>query len=242
MYAVKPFEILYDLENDPLEQNNLASLPQMKNLVDQLSGELDEWMIRHRDTGLLTEGIMMQQAGQSMSSVYETSRAYTTESFQEVLSVAKLVGKITDLSSAISYLDSDLEAVRFWGLIGIDAYKENIDEVKPKITALLSDESPAVAIKAAEILIKREDNEAAYEVLRNMLSLEDEVQVLQAAISVRQLGAKAEPLISTIKEEIFPKYSGEIWGRYKSWSYPMFIGMALDQAQINCGIDVPTRK
>ena len=242
MYAAKPVEMLYDLENDPLEQNNLVALPQMKKLVDQLAGELDEWMVRHRDTGLLTEGIMMQEAGQSMSSVYETSRAYPTESFREILSVAKMVGKITDLSSAISYLGSELEAVRFWGLIGIDAYEGNIDEVKPNIAELLYDSSPAVAIKAAEILIKSEDNEAAYKVLRKMLFLEDEVQVLQAAISVRLLGTKAEPLISTITKEIFPKYSGEIWGRYKSWSYPMFIGMALDQAQINCGIDVPTRK
>jgi uncharacterized sulfatase len=242
MYAAKPVEMLFDLENDPLEQNNLASLPEMKSKLDQLALELDNWMIRHRDTGLLTEGIMMQQASQSMSSVYEASRGYTTESFKEVLSVAKMAGKITDISSVITYLESELEAVRFWGLIGIDAYQGNIDAVKPKITALLNDKSPAVAIKAAEILIKREENEAAYGVLRNKLFLEDEVQVLQAAISVRQLGAKAEPLITTIKKEVFPKYSGEIWGRYKSWSYPMFIGMALDQAQINCGIDVPTRK
>ena len=61
-------------------------------------------------------------------------------------------------------------------------------------------------------------------------------------ISVRRLGLKAKPLIPIITEEIFPKYSGEIWGRYKNWSYPMFIGMALDQVQINCGIDVPKRK
>ena len=75
-----------------------------------------------------------------------------------------------------------------------------------------------------------------------MLLLADEVQVLQAAISVRQLGAKANPLIPLIKEEVFPKYSGDIWGRYRSWSYPMFIGMALDQAQINCGLDIPVKK
>jgi hypothetical protein len=35
-----------------------------------------------------------------------------------------------------------------------------------------------------------------------------------------------------------PRYAGDIWGRYKSWSYPMFIGMALDQTLVNCGVEV----
>ena len=170
------------------------------------------------------------------------SRAYSEESFKEVLEVAKMVGKINDLSAVIPFLDSDLESARFWGLIGIDAYQGDIGQVHSDLIRLLSDDAPAVAIKAAEILIKRKDNNAAYEVLKNMLLLEEEVQVLQAAISVRRLGLKAKPLIPIITEEIFPKYSGEIWGRYKNWSYPMFIGMALDQVQINCGIDVPKRK
>ncbi|WP_339716572.1 sulfatase family protein [Cyclobacterium amurskyense] len=242
MYATKPVEILYDLQEDPLEQNNLATKPVMKEKLEELARELDEWMIRHRDTGLLTEGIMMQQASQSKESVFAISRAYSEESFKEVLEVAKMVGKINDLSAVIPFLDSDLESARFWGLIGIDAYQGDIGQVHSDLIRLLSDDAPAVAIKAAEILIKRKDNNAAYEVLKNMLLLEEEVQVLQAAISVRRLGLKAKPLIPIITEEIFPKYSGEIWGRYKNWSYPMFIGMALDQVQINCGIDVPKRK
>ena len=58
MYATKPVEILYDLQKDPLEQNNLASRPEMKDKLVELAVELDEWMIRNRDTGLLTEGIV----------------------------------------------------------------------------------------------------------------------------------------------------------------------------------------
>ncbi|EPR71477.1 Choline-sulfatase [Cyclobacterium qasimii M12-11B] len=242
MFATKPVEILYDLQEDPLEQNNLASNPEFENKVAELAGELDEWMIQNRDTGLLTEGIMMQQANQSNSNVYEISRAYSTASFTEVLKVAKMVGKITQLSEVIPYLESEIDAVRFWALIGIDAYEGDIGKLTVKIQEMLSDEVPAVSSKAAEILIKYEENQVAYKVLGELLLLEDEVQVLQAAISVRRLGAKAKPLIPIITKEILPKYSGEIWGRYKNWSYPMFIGMALDQAQLNCGINVPTKK
>ncbi|WP_339924979.1 sulfatase [uncultured Cyclobacterium sp.] len=242
MYATKPVEILFDLQEDPLEQNNLAFMPEYEKKVAELAGKMDDWMIQNRDTGLLTEGIMMQQASQAEESVYAISRAYSEESFKEVLKVAKMVGKIKQLSEVIPHLESENDAVRFWALIGIDAFEGDTGLLTAKIQEMLSDEVPAVAAKAAEILIKYEENKAAYEVLSDLLLLEDEVQVLQAAISVRRLGAKAKPLIPIISSEIFPKYSGDIWGRYKSWSYPMFIGMALDQAQINCGIDVSTRK
>jgi N-sulfoglucosamine sulfohydrolase len=60
--------------------------------------------------------------------------------------------------------------------------------------------------------------------------------------SVRQLGEKAMPLIPVIHKEIFPQFAGDIWDRYRSWSYPMFIGMALDQTQINCGLSITTKK
>jgi hypothetical protein len=72
----------------------------------------------------------------------------------------------------------------------------------------------------------------------DVLDHDYEPLVLQAAISTRQLEEKAEPLLPAIENRIMPKYSGNVWGRYRTWSYPMFIGMALDQAMINCGIDL----
>ena len=76
----------------------------------------------------------------------------------------------------------------------------------------------------------------ALSALEDALRVENEVVLLQVAISVRNIGDKAMPLIPVIKNEVYPRISGDIWGRYKSWSYPMFIGMALDQTLINCGI------
>jgi len=103
---------------------------------------------------------------------------------------------------------------------------------------LIRDTSPDVAVKAAEIKVKRNGDSEALDVLREILMHDSEPVVLQAAISVRQLGMSAEPLLSVIENEIMPKYSGNVWGRYKTWSYPMFIGMALDQTMINCGTDL----
>ena len=78
--------------------------------------------------------------------------------------------------------------------------------------------------------------------LENVLDHDYEPLVLQAAISVRQLEETAESLLPAIENKIMPKYSGNVWGRYRTWSYPMFIGMALDQAMINCGLNVEVQR
>ncbi|MBD3628222.1 sulfatase-like hydrolase/transferase [Cyclobacterium sp.] len=240
MFEAKEVELLYDLKNDPLEQTNLINEAEFSGLIQQLSNALDEWMVRHRDTGLITEGIMMQEA--KNTSIYEVARSYSREKYQGILDVAKMAGKVSDLESLQPYFEASDPSQRFWALIALDAYEGDITALMPELKELMLDEVPAVAIKAAEIMAKRGDDPYAFTVLENMLKLTDEVQVLQAAISVRQLGEKAAPLLTVIQDEIFPKYAGDIWGRYKSWSYPMFIGMALDQTQINCGIAIDTHK
>jgi N-sulfoglucosamine sulfohydrolase len=96
-----------------------------------------------------------------------------------------------------------------------------------------------VAIAASEMLCRRGFTQKALPVLERYLK--DRTRptvVLQAAISTRNLGAGAAPLIPVI-EEIYPQYRGEVSGRYKNWLYPMFIGFALDQAYLNCGLEVP---
>lgn len=44
-----PFEELYDIENDPFEQNNLANKPNYKNIKDGLVTELFKWMNEQGD-------------------------------------------------------------------------------------------------------------------------------------------------------------------------------------------------
>ena len=48
----KPDEELYDLENDPHEINNLASVPKHSDIKKQLAASLDKWIELTGDTGL----------------------------------------------------------------------------------------------------------------------------------------------------------------------------------------------
>jgi N-sulfoglucosamine sulfohydrolase len=241
MMNPKPVEELFDLQNDPFEQNNLIGQREHSGLISHLREKLNDWMVDHYDTGLLNEGEYMERARISGTSVYHVPREYSKTAFREILNAAKLVGKITEANELIPVLSADDSAIKYWGLIATDAFEGDISELDPLLFQLLNDPSHIVAITAAEILIQRYNSPEGLEVLNQKLRLEQEPVVLQAAISVRKIGRKARPLVDAIQNEILPAYSGNVWGRYRSWSYPMFIGMALDQAMINCGIEINIR-
>lgn len=242
MKREKPVEELFDLQEDPFEQENLIGKTEHAQRVDQFREKVTSWMVKHRDTGIITEGEMMLGSLSEGKSVYEYARSFSEETYQEMVNVADLVGKIQDPSQLIPYFESTENAVRFWAVVAADAYQGDSSPFWPHVKKLLDDASLPVAIKAAEVLVKKTNDQQALKFLEKMLREPYEPLVLQAAISVRQLGDKATPLIPAIQKEIFPKYVGAIWDRYRSWSYPMFIGMALDQTQINCGVSIPTKK
>lgn len=54
-YHFRPPVELYQIEEDPLEQNNLAADPAYAKVVQRLSGKLDEWMQEQGDEGVATE-------------------------------------------------------------------------------------------------------------------------------------------------------------------------------------------
>ncbi|MFW5762384.1 MAG: HEAT repeat domain-containing protein, partial [Cyclobacteriaceae bacterium] len=119
------------------------------------------------------------------------------------------------------------------------AIQENEVLARQFATALeqaLSDPSPSVALAAAETLCRLEQPGNALPVIEKYLKMQDEPWVvLQAAMVARRIGTQAKPLVPVIQQE-FEHYQGDVWGRYKSWVYPMFIGFAFDQTLINCGV------
>ncbi|WP_051238738.1 sulfatase family protein [Gaetbulibacter saemankumensis] len=54
-YQKRPFEELYDIENDPFALNDIADSVGVKKIKDVLSKELDNWMAQQGDKGIATE-------------------------------------------------------------------------------------------------------------------------------------------------------------------------------------------
>jgi uncharacterized sulfatase len=54
-YHRRPADELYDLQNDPLEQHNVAGNPAQTDVLNQLRAKLDAWMQQQGDEGQATE-------------------------------------------------------------------------------------------------------------------------------------------------------------------------------------------
>ncbi len=231
----KAYEELYDLETDPDELNNLAGDLEYGETVARMRGVLYEWMLEHRDVGLLNESEMMARSRGSSPYEMGATEAYAVD---EVLQAANLCGEPeTTLEEILPILDHPDAGVRYWGVRALQAMGHDI--LSLKASQLLEDPSPTVAVAAAQWVGLQGDTDLAFPVLERYLRATDHpTLVLQAAIAAREMGEKAKPLIPVI-DEVFPSYRGEVWNRYRSWSYPMFIGFALDQVYLNCGMEIP---
>jgi uncharacterized sulfatase len=54
-YKKRPFEELYDLENDPHEKNNLANQTEYLEIKKSLEAQLQSWMNQQGDLGIESE-------------------------------------------------------------------------------------------------------------------------------------------------------------------------------------------
>ena len=65
-YKVRPAIELYNVEEDPLEMNNLAGNPEYARIIERLSAELDEWMESQGDQGTGTEMRALERLGKAL--------------------------------------------------------------------------------------------------------------------------------------------------------------------------------
>jgi len=233
MFTPKPPEALYDLRSDPYETTNLVDSPEHQAIRDTLRARLFDWMRDVRDTGLLHEAEMMIRS--EGSTPY--AMAHDPEQFDlpAILDAARQVGRPdVALSTLRQQMEHPDRGVRYWAATALLARGEAAAPAADALLDALDDDSPSVRLVAAEALCALGRCDAARPVLASALDDPRPWVVLQAAMHTRHIGAQAQPLVADL-QAAFARYEGDIWGRYKSWSYPLFIGFALDQALIHSG-------
>lgn len=233
MYTPKASEELYDLKNDPHELNNLANDPDYAEKTEELRSQLKSWLIDKKDIGFLHESEMMiRSEGSSPMEIARNAEKYDARTIINAAFEASVPNP--DKDKVADMLKDPDSGVRFWGLNAVYMMNEQDNEIFQTVNNLLDDPSPAVAILASEILINNGmNNDKSLEVLLKYLRDERPTVVLNSAISFRRIGKNACPVLPQIQEEV-KKYYGDKGAGYSSWSYPMFIGFALDQVIINC--------
>ena len=163
--AKKPFEELYDVENDPEEIANLADDPEYSDLKDQMRTQLFEWMIETRDLGLIDETEMIVRATEGVN--YEVGAH--CENYAHILETADF-SRLGEAGRAglIDRLDDPDSAVRYWAITGLMSYEVE-DTVLQKIGPLVQDESISVSLAAADLLCQNNHTEGVMPALERAL-------------------------------------------------------------------------
>jgi N-sulfoglucosamine sulfohydrolase len=148
-YRPHPGEMLFDLEADPFELNNLASSPQHQGALNKLRAALDDHLHQTRDLGLFPPSA--RQGG----NLYAWTRD-TNYPLNDLLDAAKLAATPTPQSALTlsRYLQSDKPEIRFWGASGLAtlAVQTQVQTPSADLLNAVNDTDPYVAAEAAHAL------------------------------------------------------------------------------------------
>ncbi len=157
-----PPEQLFDLKEDPHEINDLAADPTHRAVKDRLSSALFQHLESTLELGFLPEAELHRRtAGRAPFDWARESGNYDYHRIQVVASRATL-GQALPAGKISAQLQAAEPAIRYWTLRGLGYRATTADgggeaEVVPHFPALramLGDESPDVAITAADLLVR----------------------------------------------------------------------------------------
>jgi arylsulfatase A-like enzyme len=227
----RPREELYDTQADPHESENLADVPQYRNILAKMRVLLKDWMIDTRDTGLMPEAEMHIRA--EGSTPYEVAHDPQKYPIERIMAAADLVGKGPEnLKEMLAHLKGSDPAERYWAALAIAALGKKAEPAMQALRQALSDEAPNVRFTAAGAVCKFGDCDKALEVFAKGLQEPREETVLAAAREIQMLGEEA----CSLKEQMLAaraRCKGPD-GQYKNLNHAWFIDEALKSALANC--------
>lgn len=228
LWQKKPVEELYDLLEDPEELNNLADSEAHQTVKAALRQKMQEWMIEHRDLGLLSEAEYMIQS--SDSTPYQMRLDEDAFPVEKILNAAEMVG-MAGIPILLEKTQATEPGVRYWAVIGLMQLESPNEAIRQALNRMLSDPSPCVQIQAAEALCRNDSSESALAVLGKWVQDDRPWLALQAARSIQLIGERARPLIPVLYQ-VLEKNLGEPGGprKYKDFNFAAFTSWALEWA------------
>ena len=147
----KPFEELYDGATDPWFVHDLVPAGERDEVVERMRRQLYEWMIEHRDLGLIDEPELHERAaGEPLWLVGQRC-----DNYEQILETADLprrgAAQRGELLQRIADADS---AIRFWAVTGLVVLRCADPLVVSALTQALQDAAVSVQIAAADGLFR----------------------------------------------------------------------------------------
>jgi HEAT repeat protein len=213
MADCRPAEELYDLENDPWETNNLVDDPEYASIKQRLEKALEDWMLEARDTGLLPEPLLKQQAAEYGSEYAIFQQPGGKERVKRLLKLATIASepKESDRTAIYKALESNDPAARYWALTSLGQLKPYKDKDIQKFQKAVADTDDSVRIAAARSLYWAGRKEQAIELIEKELKNIDQPEVvLHFALDVlKSMGQDARSALETVRNLSVAKKDSE---------------------------------
>ena len=217
-FMANPVEMLFDLETDPGEVNDLSGNPEYTKVLSRLSKELSGHIRSSMDLGFFLPDTRkgINQYERVRAEKFPLKQMYT-------LVEAAGKGEVRNIRLFEDATSSGIPDFRFWGVVGyaVLAREGSITQNTPlkskiseKMKALLNDENPYVAAEAAYALAYLDEQDMGIERLLNPRKEEDR-KIGYSVLECLSLDPQMRPYIlnhsETLKEaaETLPRKANE---------------------------------
>jgi len=205
-WQTKPAEELYDLQSDPDEVRNLASVAEHAGVLASMRKANEEHLRETRDLGFLPEQEVHARAAAAGASPFEMGHDPARYDFDAIFAAANLATSRREggIPSILKLLESPDSGIRYWGTIGVLTHgAEAVAAGREQLVKALSDDAPLVRIGAAEALGRfgSEDGMArALEVLVQAIDpAGDAFTALAAWNALDELDDRVRPILETLE-------------------------------------------
>jgi hypothetical protein len=176
-FEPKSVEQLFDCTTDPDNVKDLAGDPAHQADLDRFRAALRAHLLRTHDTGFLPEAMMIAQAaGASPAVVSRDPARYPLARLLDFIDAAQMGKATTQQIDAAAH--DPLAVVRYWAITATLAAKN-----QPDFSALLADSDASVRTAAAESVLRRGTNDAAWKTLANSLGGSNSRELRLAALN-----------------------------------------------------------
>ncbi len=166
IFKERPYEVLYDIENDVWETNNLSENPEYKSVLETMRQYLDNAILESKDVLFMPEYEMAEISKTQTPYEYRLDKA--NYNFKEIYKVASLSGKKGKqfVKAQIKGLKHKDKIARYWASIGLMSQdKALLEPYEDILKEALQDEYPPVAVTIAAILYDKFQSHQASDML-----------------------------------------------------------------------------